>query len=41
MARWALQLAKALDAEVELMVLARVGGVRGPRACLPWHYTTQ
>ena len=40
MAQWGLRLAKELDAEIQLMCLARIGSQRGPEACLPWHYTT-
>src|SRR5439155_25101728 len=40
LAKWGLALAEALDAEVQFMALARIGGKRGPSACLPWHYTT-
>jgi predicted house-cleaning noncanonical NTP pyrophosphatase (MazG superfamily) len=36
---WALRLANGLHQQVQLMVLARIGGNRGPAACLPWHYT--
>lgn len=39
LSRWALQLAKELNQQVQLMALARIGGLRGPGACLPWHYT--
>jgi predicted house-cleaning noncanonical NTP pyrophosphatase (MazG superfamily) len=39
LAKWGLKLAKALDSEVQLMCLARIGGHRGSNACLPWHYT--
>lgn len=38
-ARWALEIADDLRQEVQLMVLARIGGERGPDACLPWHFT--
>ena len=38
-ATWALRVANVLGREVELMALARIGGRRGPSACLPWHYT--
>ena len=37
--RWALRVATALKTEVQLMVLCRIGGYRGPAACLPWHFT--
>jgi predicted house-cleaning noncanonical NTP pyrophosphatase (MazG superfamily) len=36
---WARRLADHLGREVQLMVLARIGGRRGPDAMLPWHYT--
>jgi len=36
---WARRLADHLDREVQLMVLARIDGARGPEAMLPWHYT--
>jgi predicted house-cleaning noncanonical NTP pyrophosphatase (MazG superfamily) len=36
---WALKLANALNSEVQLMVLARIGNTRGAGGCLPWHYT--
>jgi predicted house-cleaning noncanonical NTP pyrophosphatase (MazG superfamily) len=36
---WARRLADHLDHEVQLMVLARIDGDRGPEAMLPWHYT--
>lgn len=36
---WARRLADHLDCEVQLMVLARIDGWRGPEAMLPWHYT--
>jgi predicted house-cleaning noncanonical NTP pyrophosphatase (MazG superfamily) len=39
LSRWALQLAKELNQQIQLMALARIGGLRGPGACLPWHYT--
>ena len=39
LAEWARQLADAVNREVQLMALARIGGQRGPTACLPWHYT--
>ncbi len=38
-AEWALRLADHLDREVQLMVLARVGGRRGAAGLVPWHYT--
>ncbi len=40
LADWGLRLAKEISSELQLMVLARIGGVRGSAACLPWHYTT-
>jgi predicted house-cleaning noncanonical NTP pyrophosphatase (MazG superfamily) len=40
LARWSLQLARELNTQVQLMALARIGGLRGPNGCLPWHYTT-
>ena len=36
---WALRVADELNAEVQFMALARIGGTRGPNGCLPWHYT--
>lgn len=39
MSEWALRLAKDLGHQVQLMTLARIGGVRGIQGCLPWHYT--
>jgi predicted house-cleaning noncanonical NTP pyrophosphatase (MazG superfamily) len=39
LADWARRLADKVDREVQLMALARIGGQRGPSACLPWHYT--
>lgn len=39
LSKWALLLAKELNQQVQLMALARIGGLRGPDACLPWHYT--
>lgn len=39
LADWALRLAKQLNQQVQLMALARIGGVRGATGCLPWHYT--
>jgi predicted house-cleaning noncanonical NTP pyrophosphatase (MazG superfamily) len=39
LSKWALLLAKELNQQVQLMALARIGGLRGPNACLPWHYT--
>ena len=39
MSEWALRLAKDIGHQVQLMTLARIGGERGTRACLPWHYT--
>jgi predicted house-cleaning noncanonical NTP pyrophosphatase (MazG superfamily) len=38
--KWGLTLAGALGTDVQLMALARIGGDRGPDACLPWHYTS-
>jgi len=40
LAKWALRVANKLDREIELMALSRIGGARGPRACLPWHFTS-
>ena len=37
---WALRLANELGKEVQLMALARIGGIRGIDGCLPWHYTS-
>ena len=36
---WARRLADHLQSEVQLMVLARIGGDVGTDAMLPWHYT--
>jgi predicted house-cleaning noncanonical NTP pyrophosphatase (MazG superfamily) len=36
---WARRLADHLNQEVQLMVLARIDGRRGPEGMLPWHYT--
>jgi predicted house-cleaning noncanonical NTP pyrophosphatase (MazG superfamily) len=36
---WARRLADHLNREVQLMVLARIDGRRGPEGMLPWHYT--
>ncbi len=38
-ANWALRVANELGHEIQLMILARIGGQRGATACLPWHYT--
>lgn len=40
LAQWGLELARKCDTDVQLMALARIGGRRGPDACLPWHFTT-
>ena len=40
LADWGRKMADLIDSEVQLMCLARVGGARGPEACLPWHYTS-
>jgi predicted house-cleaning noncanonical NTP pyrophosphatase (MazG superfamily) len=37
--QWAIRLADELGEEIQLMALARIGGMRGGGACLPWHYT--
>jgi predicted house-cleaning noncanonical NTP pyrophosphatase (MazG superfamily) len=39
-AAWARAIADHLNRDLQLMVLARIGGHRGPQACLPWHYWT-
>lgn len=39
-AEWARQLARSVGKPVQLMVLARVGGQRGSKALMPFHYTT-
>jgi predicted house-cleaning noncanonical NTP pyrophosphatase (MazG superfamily) len=39
LSRWAMKLANDLGHDIELMALARINGDRGPRACLPWHFT--
>jgi predicted house-cleaning noncanonical NTP pyrophosphatase (MazG superfamily) len=36
---WALRVAKELNREVQLMALARIGGIRNAAGCLPWHYS--
>jgi len=36
---WARRLADHVGHEVQLMVLGRINGARGPGAMLPWHYT--
>lgn len=38
-ASWARRLANQLGEEIQLMVLARIGGGRGEQAMLAWHYT--
>jgi len=38
-ASWSRRIADHLQREVQLMVLARVGGARGAAAMRPWHYT--
>jgi predicted house-cleaning noncanonical NTP pyrophosphatase (MazG superfamily) len=40
MATWARAIADHLKRDLQLMVLARIGGRRGPSACMPWHYWT-
>jgi predicted house-cleaning noncanonical NTP pyrophosphatase (MazG superfamily) len=36
---WAWRVADHLQREVQLMVLIRIGGRRGPEAMIPWHFT--
>jgi predicted house-cleaning noncanonical NTP pyrophosphatase (MazG superfamily) len=38
-ASWSRRIADHLQREVQLMVLARLGGARGATAMRPWHYT--
>jgi hypothetical protein len=38
-AAWGRELASEVDHQVQLMVLARIGGFRGPRAVAPFYYT--
>jgi hypothetical protein len=40
LATWGRELACREGREVQLLALARIGGARGPAACLPFHYTT-
>lgn len=40
LASWGRDLARHEGREIQLLALARIGGARGPAACLPFHYTT-
>jgi predicted house-cleaning noncanonical NTP pyrophosphatase (MazG superfamily) len=40
LAQWGLRLSNHLNHEIQLMALAKIAGIRGPSACLPWHYNT-
>jgi hypothetical protein len=40
LASWGRELARHEGREIQLLALARIGGARGPAACLPFHYTT-
>lgn len=40
LASWAARVADLTGRQIQLMALARIGGRRGPNACLPFHYTT-
>jgi predicted house-cleaning noncanonical NTP pyrophosphatase (MazG superfamily) len=39
LAEWGLKIANHIGHEIQLMAFARIDGKRGPKNCLPWHFT--